>query len=108
MLADCFTNSVPKPAFLKQCAAMGTIVMGLGNSIGTANVIRNAVGKQIDIFGTLFVLRRCMLFDWLLFSYVYCFLFETDVIAILEERGADQMYGYLYAKDYNVSCVCGS
>jgi hypothetical protein len=32
-----------------------------------------------------FVSRRSMLFDWLLFSFVYCFLFETDVIAVLEE-----------------------
>jgi len=68
MLADCFTKPLPKPAYLKQCAAMGMIGNGLGNSIGigigngignglgnghgngirTENGIGNAVGKQID------------------------------------------------------------
>jgi len=68
MLADCFTKPLPNPAFLKQCAAMGMIGIGLGNGlgnslgigignalgngnrdgIGTGNGIRNAVGKQID------------------------------------------------------------
>jgi len=56
MLADCFTKPLLKPAFLKQCAAMGMIGIGLGNSlgtlgngcgnrIGTGNGIGNAVGK---------------------------------------------------------------
>jgi len=62
MLADCFTKPLPKPAFLKQCAAMGMIGIGLGNGLGnslgigignglgnglgtTGNGIRNAVGK---------------------------------------------------------------
>jgi len=69
MLADCFTKPLPKPAFLKQCAAMGMIGIGLGNGlviglgnghgndigiglrnghgngIGTGNGIGNAVGK---------------------------------------------------------------
>jgi hypothetical protein len=54
-LADCFTKPLPKPAFLKQCAAMGMIGIGLGNGlgnghgngIGIGNVhgIGNAVGK---------------------------------------------------------------
>jgi hypothetical protein len=63
MLADCFTKPLPKPDFLKQCAAMGMIGIGLGNGlgngfgnglgngrgngigIGTGKGIRNAVGK---------------------------------------------------------------
>jgi len=45
MLADCFTKPLLKPAFLKQCAAMGIIGIGLGNSLG--NGIRIATGKGI-------------------------------------------------------------
>jgi hypothetical protein len=64
MLADCFTKPLPKPASLKQCAAMGMIGNGLGieirnglgnglhmlgighgNGITTGNGIGNAVGK---------------------------------------------------------------
>jgi hypothetical protein len=75
MLADYFTKPLPKPALLKQCAAMEMIGNGLenrlgigirnglgtglgtfrnglgnvhGNDIGTGNGIGNAVGKQID------------------------------------------------------------
>jgi len=65
MLADCFTKPLPKTAFLKQCAAMGMIGIGLGNGlgnglgtlgngrgngtgIGNGNGIGNAIGKQID------------------------------------------------------------
>jgi hypothetical protein len=54
MLAHCFTKPLPKPAFLKQCAAMGLIGFGLGNGlgigigIGHGNGIGIAVGKQID------------------------------------------------------------
>jgi len=74
MLADCFTKPLPKLAFLKQCAAMGMIGIGLGNGVGNGlgigigngianglgnghgngigighgNGIGNAVGKQID------------------------------------------------------------
>jgi hypothetical protein len=33
MLADCFTQPLPKPAFLKQCAAMEIIRNGLGIGI---------------------------------------------------------------------------
>jgi hypothetical protein len=45
MLADCVTKPLPKPAFLKQCAAMGMIGIGLGNGIGIGKGIGNAVGK---------------------------------------------------------------
>jgi hypothetical protein len=68
MLADCFMKPLPKHAFLKQCAAMGMIGIGLrnrlgigignshgiglgmlgigcGNGIGTGTGIGNAVGK---------------------------------------------------------------
>jgi len=49
ILADCFTKPLPKPAFLKQCAALGIIGIGLGNGcgnvIGIGNGIGNAVGK---------------------------------------------------------------
>jgi hypothetical protein len=38
MLTDCFTKPLPKPAFLKKCAAMGMIGIGLGNGLG--NVVR--------------------------------------------------------------------
>jgi len=34
MLADCFTKSLPKPAFWKQCAGMGMIGIGLRNGVG--------------------------------------------------------------------------
>jgi len=130
MLADCFTKPLPKPAFLKQCAAMGIIGIGLGNGLGNSlgigigngignglgngrgnglgighgNGIGNAIGKQIDWLGT-FISRRSTLFDWLLFLFVYYVLFETDVIAVLEEYWADGMYGYHYAKDYDVTCL---
>jgi len=51
MLANCFTKPLPKPAFLKQCAAMGMIGIGIGNGhgngigIGIGKGIGNAVGK---------------------------------------------------------------
>jgi hypothetical protein len=55
MFADCFTKPLPKPAFLKQCAAMGMIGIGLGNGLGIGHGngigigygkgIGNAVGK---------------------------------------------------------------
>jgi hypothetical protein len=61
MLANCFTNQLPKPAFLKQSAAMRMIRIGFGNDlrigignglgnghgngIGTGNANGNAVGK---------------------------------------------------------------
>jgi hypothetical protein len=46
MLADCFTKPLPKPAFLKQCAAMGMIRNGLGNGlgIGIGNGLGNGLG----------------------------------------------------------------
>jgi hypothetical protein len=102
MLADCFTKPLPKPAFLKQCAAMGIIGIGLGNGvrigimndlgnglstfgiglrtrgnghrngIGIGNGIGNPVGKQIDSLGT-FVSSRFPIFVWLLLFFVFCF-----------------------------------
>jgi len=133
MLADCFTKPLLKPAFLKQCAAMGMIGIGLRNGprnglgiaigngignglgnghgngigIGHGNSIGKGVRKQIDCLRT-FVSRRSTLFDWLLFCFVYCFLFEMDVTAVLEECWADWKYGYHYAKDYDVTCLCCS
>jgi len=81
MLASCFTRPLPNPTFLKQCAAMGMIAIGLGNGqgnvvgigpgIGHGNGIGNAIGKQIDWFGA-FVSRRSTLLDWFLFFFVYC------------------------------------
>jgi hypothetical protein len=61
MLTDCVTMLLPKPAFVKQCAAMGMIRIRLGNyleigigsvlrsghanGIGTGKGIGNAIGK---------------------------------------------------------------
>ena len=45
MLADCFTKPLPKPAFLKQCAAIGMIGIGLGNRLG--NGLGNGIGIGI-------------------------------------------------------------
>jgi len=100
MLADSFIKPLPKPPFWKQCAAMGMIGIGLRNGLGDGSStlrngrskgmgivnghgLGNALGKQIDCLGP-FVSRRSTIFDRILFSFVYCFLFETDVIAILE------------------------
>jgi hypothetical protein len=63
-LADCFTKPLPKPAWLKLCAAMGltgiqlgnglriaictALGNGHGNDIRTGNGTENAVRKQID------------------------------------------------------------
>jgi len=52
MLADCFTKPLPKPAFLKQCAAMGMIGNGLGtlgNGLGIG--IRNGLGNGLGTLG---------------------------------------------------------
>jgi hypothetical protein len=48
-LADCFTKQLPKPDFLKQCAAMGMIGNGLdmhgnGHGIGITNGLGNRLG----------------------------------------------------------------
>jgi hypothetical protein len=45
MLADCFTKPLPKPAFLKQCAAMGMIGIGLGNDPGHG--LRSGIGNGL-------------------------------------------------------------
>jgi len=49
MLADCFTKPLPKPIFLKQCAAMGMIGIGLGNGLGMG--IGSGHGKGLDMHG---------------------------------------------------------
>jgi hypothetical protein len=49
MLADCFTIPLRKPAFLKQCAAMAMIGIGLGNCLGI--MIRNGLGNGLGMFG---------------------------------------------------------
>ena len=55
MLADRFTKSLPNPALLKECAAMGTIGIGLGNGVGNGlgigigNGLRNGLGNGIGI-----------------------------------------------------------
>jgi len=49
MLADCFTTPLPKPAFLKQGAAMGMIAIGLGNGVGIG--IGNGLGNGLDMHG---------------------------------------------------------
>jgi hypothetical protein len=54
MLTDCFTKPLPNPAFLKQCAAMGMIRIGveniLGNGLGTfGNGLGNGCGNGITI-----------------------------------------------------------
>jgi hypothetical protein len=54
------------------------IANGLGHGldmhgIGIGHGIGNAIGKKIDLLG-MFVLRRSTLFEWLLFSFVYCFV----------------------------------
>jgi hypothetical protein len=45
MLADCLTKPLPKPAFLKQCAAMGMIGIGLRNGLG------NGLGHSLGTIG---------------------------------------------------------
>ena len=51
MLADCFTKPLPKPGFLKRCAAMGILRNGLGNGLwnGLRNDLRIGIGKGIGI-----------------------------------------------------------
>jgi hypothetical protein len=46
MLAHCFTKPLPKPAFLKQCAAMRMIGIGLGD--GLRNILGNSLRIGID------------------------------------------------------------
>ena len=51
MLADCFTKPLPKPAFFKQCAAIGMIEIGLGKSFATGlgNGLGNGIGTGNDM-----------------------------------------------------------
>jgi len=53
MIADCFTEPLPKPAFLKSCAEMGMIGIGLGNGLGNGLGIgiRHGVGNALGIPG---------------------------------------------------------
>jgi hypothetical protein len=46
MLTDCFTKLLPKPTFLKKCAAMGMIGIGLGNGLRIG--IRNGLGNGVS------------------------------------------------------------
>jgi hypothetical protein len=84
MHANCFTKPLMKLALLKQCAVMRMIKIRLGNGLGTlGNICDNGIGigirhsigyavaKQIDSMG-MFVSRRSMLLDRLLFSFDYC------------------------------------
>jgi len=47
MLADCFTEPLPKHSFLKQCAATGMIGIGLGNGLGNGH--GNGLGNDLVI-----------------------------------------------------------
>jgi len=114
MLANCFTKPLPKPAFLKQFAAIGMIVIGLGNGlgigignglgnglrtignglgnghrngIGSGKGIGNAVGMKLIDWECLFRGDPCYLIGSS--SLLFTVLFETDVIAVLEECWAD-------------------
>ena len=49
MLADCFKRPLPKPAFLKQCVAMGMIGIGFGNGLGIE--LGNNIGNGLDMQG---------------------------------------------------------
>jgi hypothetical protein len=53
MLANCFTKPLPKPAFCKQCAAMGMIGIGLGNGLwnGLRIGFRNDLGNGLGMLG---------------------------------------------------------
>jgi len=53
MLADCFTQPLPKPAVMQQGAAMGMIGIGLGNGLGNDLGIgmRNGFGKGLATRG---------------------------------------------------------
>jgi hypothetical protein len=52
MLADCFTKPLPKPAILKQCAAMGMIGNGLGTlGIGPGIGIGKGPGNGLGTLG---------------------------------------------------------
>jgi len=127
-LADFFTKQLLKPALSKQCAAMGMTGMdvrsSLRNGIGmelewpqkwprysstwSQKWYRNwnwkwrwdSHWKQYWL--GIIVLMRSTMFDWLLFSFLHCLWFETDVLASLEKCLADWKYRYQYGKDYNI------
>jgi hypothetical protein len=50
MLADCLTKPLLKPIYMKECAAMGMIRIGLENSLGNhLNIPRRGHGTSIGI-----------------------------------------------------------
>jgi hypothetical protein len=103
MLANCFTKQLPKPALWKQCAVLGMIGIGLQNGLTVrhGNAIRNAIKKSIYLVRLFRGDPGCLIGSS---SGLFSVLYETDVLAILEEYGADWMFGYHYTKDYHVTC----
>jgi hypothetical protein len=59
MLTNCFRKPLPKPAFLKQYAAMGMIGIGLGNGLGKGlgDGLGNGLGNGLWI-GIKYALRN--------------------------------------------------
>jgi hypothetical protein len=50
MLADCLTKPLPKPMYMKECAAMGMIGIGLENGLRNhLNIPRHGHGNSIGI-----------------------------------------------------------
>jgi hypothetical protein len=49
MLAECFTKQLPKPAFLKQCAAVQMFGIGLGYDLGIG--IMKGLGNGLGMLG---------------------------------------------------------
>jgi hypothetical protein len=89
MLGDCFTKPLPKPALLKQYAAMGMIGIGRGNGLGNGIGIGigqgngNAIGSKLIDWAHLFRGDpHCLIGS---FSPLFTVLFQKDVIAILKE-----------------------
>jgi len=54
MLAHCFPKLLPKPAYMKQCAVMGMIRIGLGNVLGIeiGNCLRNSLNMFANGYGS--------------------------------------------------------
>jgi len=132
MLAHCFTKPLLQHPILKRCAVMGMIGIVLGNGLRIGNVygLGNGPGfignrnrkwywnrkwyrswkwlaewdLNLNWLGK-FVSRRSTMFNWLLGTFLFCFLLETDVRDVLEECGANWEYGYYYAKDYDATCL---
>jgi hypothetical protein len=49
MLANCFTKQLPKPAFLKECAAVQMFGIGLGYALGIG--IMKGLGNGLGMLG---------------------------------------------------------